>query len=183
VCTRVNPHCAECPQSAGCIAHRDNLTNAIPAPRPARALPEKHIVFVVLRDNRDRVLLQRRPPQGVWPRLWSLPEANDADTAGTLAAHLANLDHAIAATLPGVRHAFTHFRLQASPLEWRGVRANARLADDPDSRWCSPDEIATLGIPAPVKKLLTSFAIIPDRCVTEASANRPLHRPQMPDRP
>jgi len=183
VCTRVNPHCAECPQSAGCIAHRDNLTNAIPAPRPARALPEKHIVFVVLRDNRDRVLLQRRPPQGVWPRLWSLPEANDADTAGTLAAHLANLDHAIAATLPGVRHAFTHFRLQASPLEWRGVCANARLADDPDSRWCSPDEIATLGIPAPVKKLLTSFAIIPDRCVTEASANRPLHRPQMPDRP
>src|SRR6185437_16207151 len=131
-------------------------TNAIPAPRPARALPEKHIVFVVLRDNRDRVLLQRRPPQGVWPRLWSLPEANDADTAGTLAAHLANLDHAIAATLPGVRHAFTHFRLQASPLEWRGVRANARLADDPDSRWCSPGDIATLGIPAPVLKLLRS---------------------------
>ncbi|MDE2496743.1 MAG: A/G-specific adenine glycosylase [Xanthomonadaceae bacterium] len=158
VCTRANPRCAECPQSRECVAHRDNLTHAIPAPRPARALPEKHIVFVVLRDEHGRVLLQRRPPQGVWPRLWSLPEANDTEAAGTLAAQLAKLDHAVAATLPGIRHAFTHFRLRAAPLEWRGVRANARLAEDPDSRWCSPGEIATLGIPAPVLKLLHSMS-------------------------
>lgn len=154
VCTRGNPRCMECPQSRGCIAHRDNLTDRIPAPRAPRALPEKHIVFVVLRDENDCVLLQRRPPQGVWPRLWSLPEASDANAAGMLAARFANLDSATAATLPGVRHAFTHFRLRASPLEWRGVRANARLADDPDSRWCSPGEIATLGIPAPIRKML-----------------------------
>ncbi|MES2403180.1 MAG: A/G-specific adenine glycosylase [Pseudomonadota bacterium] len=154
VCTRANPRCAECPQAAECIAHRDDLTNAIPAPRPARVLPEKHIVFVILRDEHDRVLLQRRPPQGVWPRLWSLPEADDADAASPMALRLARLDCATAATLPGIRHTFTHFRLHALPLEWRGVRANTGLADDPDSRWCSPGELATLGIPAPVKKLL-----------------------------
>ena len=173
VCTRANPHCAECPQSRECVAHRDDLTGTIPAPRPARALPEKHIVFVILRDQHGRVLLQRRPPQGVWPRLWSLPEANDADTAGTLAAHLAKLDHAIAATLPGVRHTFTHFRLRAAPLEWRGVHANERLADDPDSRWCSPGEIATLGIPAPVLKLLRSSltAVSLDNQATSVTAD------------
>jgi A/G-specific adenine glycosylase len=154
VCTRANPRCAECPQACECVAFRDNLTGAIPVPRPARVLPEKQVVLVILRDRRDRVLLQRRPPQGVWPRLWSLPEADDADTAGTLAARLAQLDRAIAAPLPGIRHTFTHFRLQASPLEWRGVHANKRLADDPDSRWYSPAEIAALGVPAPVKRLL-----------------------------
>lgn len=160
VCTRANPRCAECPQSAECIAHRDDLADTIPAPRPARALPEKHIIFVILRDQHDRVLLQRRPPQGVWPRLWSLPEADDADAAGTLAARLAKLDRAVAAMLPGVKHTFTHFRLRAAPLEWRGVRANGRLADDPDSRWCSPGDIATLGIPAPIRKML---ALVCDR--------------------
>lgn len=153
-CTRANPRCAECPQTAECIAHRDNLTGSIPAPRPTRTLPEKHIVFVVLRDEHDRVLLQRRPPQGVWPRLWSLPEANDVDAATPLAACLARLDSATAATLPGIRHTFTHFRLHAVPVEWRDVRANVALADDPDSRWCSAGEIATMGVPAPVRKLL-----------------------------
>lgn len=154
-CTRANPRCAECPQSSECIARRENLIDAIPASRPARALPEKHIVFVVLRDEHDRVLLQRRPPRGVWPRLWSFPEASDADAANPLAARLAQLDAATAAALPGIRHTFTHFRLHAVPLEWRGVRANTEVADDPDSRWCSAGEIATLGIPAPIRKLLT----------------------------
>jgi A/G-specific adenine glycosylase len=154
VCTRANPRCAACPQSGECVARRDKLTGIIPAPRPARVLPEKRIVFVVLRDRDDRVLLQRRPPQGVWPRLWSLPEADDADTAGVLAARLAQLDRAVATALPGIRHTFTHFRLQASPLEWRGVDVSERLADDPDSRWYSPGEIAMLGVPAPVKRLL-----------------------------
>lgn len=154
VCTRANPRCAACPQSGECAARRDNLTGTIPAPRPARELPEKQIVFVILRDRHDRVLLQRRPPQGVWPRLWSLPEADDADTAGVLAARLAQLDRAVAVSLPAVWHSFTHFRLRAWPLEWRGVHAGERLADDPDSRWCPPGEIATLGVPAPVKRLL-----------------------------
>ena len=157
VCTRANPRCRECPQSAECIAHQDDLTTAIPASRPARALPEKHIVFVMLRDERDRILLQRRPPQGVWPRLWSLPEATGDSEARELASQLAALDGKVAAMLPEVRHAFTHFKLLAAPFEWRGVRADARLADDPDSRWCSPGEIAKLGVPAPVRKLLTSF--------------------------
>ncbi|HVX04112.1 MAG TPA: A/G-specific adenine glycosylase [Rhodanobacteraceae bacterium] len=155
VCTRSNPRCGECPQSRECVAHRDGLTQAIPAPRPARALPEKHIVFVILRDELGRVLLQRRPPQGVWPRLWSFPEANDADAASPLAARLARLDATTAEALPGIRHTFTHFRLHAVPLEWRGVRANAALADDPDSRWCAAAEIATLGVPAPIRKILS----------------------------
>jgi A/G-specific adenine glycosylase len=154
VCTRAHPRCAECPQAHACVARRDSLIDAIPTSRPPRALPERHVVFVILRDEHDRVLLQRRPPQGVWPRLWSLPEADDADAAGMLAARLARLDHASATALPDVKHAFTHFRLQASPLEWRGVRTPARMADDPDSRWCAPGEIATLGVPAPIRKLL-----------------------------
>ncbi|HXE66375.1 MAG TPA: A/G-specific adenine glycosylase [Rhodanobacteraceae bacterium] len=154
VCTRTNPRCAECPQSRECIAHGKNLAGSIPAPRPARALPEKHVVFLILRDEHDRVLLQRRSPQGVWPRLWSFPEANDADAANPLAASLARVDTATAATLPGIRHTFTHFRLHALPLEWRGVRANT-VADDPDSRWCSAGEIATLGVPAPIRKMLS----------------------------
>lgn len=154
VCTRANPHCGACPQARACIARRDALTAAIPAPRPARKPPERRTVFVVLRDRHGRVLLQRRPPQGVWPGLWSLPEAPDARAAHVLAAQLAGLDGAGVA-LPEIRHAFTHFKLRAAPLEWRGVRKQRAVADGPDWRWCPDSELATLGIPAPVRKLLS----------------------------
>ncbi|TAN07947.1 MAG: A/G-specific adenine glycosylase [Rhodanobacteraceae bacterium] len=160
VCTRSNPRCDACPQARDCIARREALTATIPAPRPARGLPERHTMFVVLRDRQGRVLLQRRPPQGVWPGLWSLPETADESSAYALASRLAEFDTDVAA-LPEVRHAFTHFKLQAVPLEWRGVRARRAVADTPDTRWCSHAEIAELGIPAPVRKLL--FALNQDQ--------------------
>ncbi|MGH8184636.1 MAG: A/G-specific adenine glycosylase [Rhodanobacteraceae bacterium] len=154
ICTRSNPACDTCPQSRDCIAHREALAAEIPAPRPARALPEKNTVFVVLRDRRNRVLLQRRPPQGVWPSLWSVPEADSQAAAHELAGQLARLDGGTVAALPGIRHTFTHFKLRALPLVWRGVHARHAIADAPDTRWCSRDEIERLGIPAPVRRML-----------------------------
>ncbi|MGH8116034.1 MAG: A/G-specific adenine glycosylase [Rhodanobacteraceae bacterium] len=154
VCTRNRPHCDACPLAATCSAYRDQLTRAIPAPRPARVLPEKHTVWLVLRDRRGRVLLQRRPPQGVWPGLWSLPEAADVAAAHQRAACIAELDDACGTVLPHVRHGFTHFRLLATPVLWRAARRCRAIADDPDLRWCSRSGIEALGIPAPIRKLL-----------------------------
>lgn len=154
LCTRAHPRCGECPLARECAAHHDGLTADIPARRPARALPEKQTVFVLLRDARHRVLLQRRPPQGVWPSLWSLPEAADGKAAYTLATTLANIGQAPPTALPVIHHTFTHFRLCAAPLEWRRVRIRAGLGDTPALRWCTPAELADLGMPAPVRKLL-----------------------------
>lgn len=154
VCTRNKPRCAGCPQVRACRAYREGRVGEIPAPRPARTLPDRRTIFILLRDRHGRVLLQRRPPQGVWPGLWSLPEASDADTAHELASRLAEIEGSIAVVLPDVRHTFTHFRLHASPLEWRGVRARQGIEDDSRSRWCSRQAIAALGVPAPVKRFL-----------------------------
>lgn len=154
LCTRAHPRCSECPLARECAARRDGLTASIPAPRPARVLPEKQTVFVLLRDARHRVLLQRRPPQGVWPSLWSLPEAGDVQAACALAAALASLDRSPPQALPVIRHTFTHFRLCAAPLEWCNVRIKPRVGDAPGLRWCAHAELAELGVPAPVRKLL-----------------------------
>lgn len=156
VCTRGRPRCDECPQAHACIAHRGGLTATIPAARPARALPERHVVFIVLRDAQDRVLLQRRGPQGVWPGLWSLPEADDVQAARSCAEQLAAIGDNATSTLPEVRHTFTHFKLAATPLEWRNVLAHPVVADQPAVRWCSHADLADLGIPAPVRKLLAT---------------------------
>ncbi|HJP98662.1 MAG TPA: A/G-specific adenine glycosylase [Rhodanobacteraceae bacterium] len=154
VCTRSQPDCSHCPERRGCLAFRQGRAASLPTPRPARELPLRHAVWIVLRDAGNRVLLERRAPQGVWPGLWSLPEAPDADEARVAAMRLADLGRQPGDSLPAVRHQFTHFRLLAAPIEWRGVRERRALADAPTLRWCTAADIAGLGVPAPVKRLL-----------------------------
>ena len=154
VCTRANPRCNECPLAPDCVAHREGVTADLPTRRPARALPERQTLFVVLRDSHGRVLLQRRPATGVWPRLWSLPEAADERAARTVAARFAMPGDIHPEKLPEIRHTFTHFRLHAIPVEWRKVRPRADVADDPDIRWCDRRQVASMGIPAPVARFL-----------------------------
>ena len=105
------------------------------------------------------MLLQKRPATGIWASLWSLPEAADHETARAwFAKHLqGDYDHAEALT--PIAHAFTHYHVQLQPLHWRGLGLRAALRDDDELRWVALDELASLGIPAPVRKLL--LAVIP----------------------
>jgi len=100
----------------------------------------------VLRDTSGRVLLERRPPTGVWAQLWSLPEADDLDAMR--ASHGAIEVRPLA---PFV-HTFSHYRLDVTPLLFDDARAT-RVADA-DARWHDASDYDALGLPAPVRKLL-----------------------------
>jgi A/G-specific adenine glycosylase len=152
VCVRARPACATCPLAAGCVARRDGLTAQLPSPKPSKILPQRDTVMLVLRDARGQVLLERRGAQGVWSGLWSLPEAADNDTAWRLAQQHARIDDAQA--LPPFVHVFSHYRLRVEPLLFDGATAHPGIADNPQLRWYGAGELATLGLPAPVRALL-----------------------------
>jgi len=153
ICLRGQPRCAQCPLAAGCVAYREGLTAALPTRRPARAIPTRSTCMVMLRDTRGRVLLERRGPHGVWSGLWSLPEADNADDARSWAGRHARV--AGDEPLDAFIHVFTHYRLQVTPWLFRCAAANPGVADHPDLRWCTADELARLGLPAPVRRLLS----------------------------
>jgi A/G-specific adenine glycosylase len=158
LCTRSRPQCAVCPLRVDCVAFRDDLTAQLPERKPARALPTRSTVMLVLRNRSGQLLLERRPPTGVWAQLWSLPEA--ADTAA--ARRRITRDHGLRngeialRPLPPFVHTFSHYRLDVTPLALE-LAASARIADDPDRRWLHPADAAVLGLPAPVRKLIESL--------------------------
>ncbi|MBB6246176.1 A/G-specific adenine glycosylase [Rhodanobacter sp. A1T4] len=152
ICVRSRPQCEACPLAGDCIAYRDNLTALLPSRKPAKAIPTRTTAMLILRDARRRVLLERRGPLGVWPGLWSLPEAADATTAWSTAQKLAQIDDA--QTLTSFVHVFSHYRLNIEPLLFDGATAHHGIADNPQQRWCTADELVTLGLPAPVRELL-----------------------------
>jgi len=164
VCVRSRPRCADCPVNADCVAARENLTAILPEAKPARRVPTRATQLLVVRDTEGRVLLERRPPTGVWARLWSLPESNDADIA---IRHLAER-HAIHASMRSARatfvHVFSHFRLEITPLLLHARTSGDRIGDDADLGWYHSDDLPALGLPAPVRKLLADLMKEPVPC-------------------
>ncbi len=153
LCTRSKPDCVRCPLNMQCLAHQQARTSELPSKRPRKALPERGIHMLWLRDEQGRTLLQRRPPAGVWPSLWSLPEHEEMERLIELAkATLAHTDTAQA--LPAIRHTFSHFHLQIQPWRIEGHTATPHVSEAAEHLWAAPSQLETLGIPAPVRKLI-----------------------------
>lgn len=155
VCTRSRPRCEHCPLADDCIANRDGRTQQLPASRPKKTLPQRETRMLWLRDNAGRTLLQRRPASGIWSSLWSLPEADDDEQISAIARRHARIETGIAITeLPAIDHVFSHFRLRIQPRLIDAVAARSKVGENDGLRWASQRELASLGIPAPVRKLI-----------------------------
>jgi A/G-specific adenine glycosylase len=155
VCVRTRPLCGACPMREACVAHRDHLTAQLPTPKPSKVIPTRSTIMLILRDAKNRILLQRRGAQGVWAGLWSLPEADDTDGAWREAQARARIDDAQLLT-PFV-HVFSHYRLQIQPLLFDGAAPKQAIADNGDLRWCTGADLPSLGLPAPVRSLLLAL--------------------------
>lgn len=155
VCTRHNPACADCPLQDECRALAEDRVHLLPMRRPGKTRPQRQASVVLLQDDQGRIMLQRRPATGVWASLWSLPQFDDTAAAEHwLQQHGAKLP---ATPLPAISHGFTHFLLTLQPLHVRVGDSAPRVGDNPALRWSGRDELAALGIPAPIRKLLESI--------------------------
>ena len=157
VCLYPRPHCEICPLADDCVARLENLTTVLPERKPSRELPRRQTVMLVLRDIDGRVLMQRRPPTGVWAGLWSLPEVADITVAKRDVTHTRQL-RIRGRTRAGepFTHTFSHYHLEITPLSAR-VELGNRVADDVDQRWLSPADAVQLGLPAPVRRLIANL--------------------------
>jgi len=156
LCTRSDPACVLCPLQDHCIARREGRVAELPTPKPGKAVPQKHACVLWLENASGEVLMQRRPPTGIWASLWTLPQADDvASSRGWFERELHG-DFGAALTLRPIEHAFSHYKLRLQPLRIGNVALRERVGDNDDLRWVARGELAALGIPAPIRKLLES---------------------------
>lgn len=153
VCTRARPRCGTCPVAADCIALRDGRVDELPAPRPRRRKPLRRTTMLLLRDAGGAVLLERRPPSGLWGGLWCLPQADNGADFRRVACERYGVAMGTPEKLAPLRHAFTHFTLDIEPVAAM-VAAPAALRDGQELMWAAPGALADLGLPAPVRRLL-----------------------------
>ena len=154
LCTRANPACILCPLQESCAAHAQGRVDSLPTPKPGKVLPEREASALLLEDAQGRILLCQRPPTGIWASLWTLPQADtDADLRTWFAGNIEG-DYDGASELPPIVHTFSHYRLHLQPLHLRKVALRARVGDNDGLRWVARADLASLGLPAPIRKLL-----------------------------
>jgi A/G-specific adenine glycosylase len=152
LCTRARPACSDCPLAPSCRALALGRVRDFPAPRPAKAVPTRAIHMLLLVRGRE-VLLEKRPPSGIWGGLWSLPELADAAGARTHCRTRYGCSIAAPQALAPLAHGFTHFKLQIQPLLCR-VEKLTPAAREPGQMWLSLEEAHGAAIPVPVRKLI-----------------------------
>ena len=105
--------------------------------------------MLILRDNEGRVLLERRPPAGIWGGLWSLPEG---EKLAAIEARL-GVTAAQATALPLVEHRLSHVCLTIQPL-LADVSQAQQVKCLATHGWFDRDQLPRLGLPKPVRELL-----------------------------
>ncbi|MFP5307322.1 MAG: A/G-specific adenine glycosylase [Gammaproteobacteria bacterium] len=152
VCTARNPRCLHCPVHADCVARAQQSVGSYPQARPKRNRPQRSARLLLAWSHAGELLLERRPPVGIWGGLWCPPLLDDVQLAsGSWASEL--LAQAGAAqALPVLRHAFTHFDLELQPLRIV-IDAAPSIAEPGRGRWVTLSELRALGLPTPIRKL------------------------------
>src|SRR5512135_593859 len=151
VCTRSRPKCVLCPVQADCVALQSDRIAELPSPRPRKAVPERHAVFLLLMHGND-ILLEKRPGSGIWGGLWCPPQFDDE-----VAARDWFLRNGMVASegekLETFTHTFTHFKLHITPLRVQLAHKPLR-AMQPGMLWLDVGEALGAAIPTPVRKVL-----------------------------
>jgi A/G-specific adenine glycosylase len=157
VCTPRSPLCGDCPVSRGCLARQNGEPERYPGKAAKKSLPERSTTMLIVRDpDRAAVLMEKRPPSGIWGGLWSFPEHRTSDPDDLRRWFRREYGFAIEldGNRPQLRHTFSHFHLTITPVTAHAVGTNGGVMEKGDTLWYNLDRTEKRGLAAPVKRLL-----------------------------
>jgi A/G-specific adenine glycosylase len=148
LCTPRRPRCVLCPWRPDCTAAAAGIAEELPVAAEKPERPQRYgVAFWLIRPD-GRVLLRRRPEQGLLGGMIELPSTawREAPWAEEEAVAAAPAETAWTA-LPGtVRHGFTHFRLELALFA-------GTTAKPPAGIWAAPGEFNDYAFPTLTRKL------------------------------
>jgi len=157
LCTRSKPACDQCPLQNDCIAYRQGNQSAYPTSKPKKTIPVRTTRMLLLVNDQQSVLLEQRPPAGIWGSLWTFPECPINEEPRIWCERNLQLEITHLKELPVIRHTFSHFHLDIAP-----VLAHAKtmgIMESDKHIWYNTASPDARGFPAPVKQLLDSIEL------------------------
>lgn len=157
VCLARKPQCLLCPLNDVCVARSEGQPERYPVKtrKLKRGRRENALLWLA---SGHRVWLWQRPSTGVWAGLWSLPEYASAEQLLEAGRGWPGE----ATVLQAFDHVLTHFDWRLQPVHHAlppGLEAPVLQRIEaclPAGRWVAREEALQLGLPAPIRRLLSS---------------------------
>jgi len=159
VCKRSKPDCEHCPLSTQCMSYAQQRQAEFPFSKPKKTMPVKSTCMLVVMDNKSgHILLEQRPPTGIWGGLWSFPECDvDENVKRWCKQHLFLKVNRLQ-SLPELRHTFSHYHLDIHPIQIHTTTTDnmglGTIMDSDKHIWYNTRQPDERGLPAPIKAIL-----------------------------
>jgi len=158
VCTRSKPLCEQCPLQSSCLAYAGSEQAKFPQKKPKKVTPVKSTIMVIPRiktQTGNSVLMQKRPPTGIWGGLWCFLEVSAAADITKLLNKL-NLKVITQANMTAFRHTFSHFHLDIQPIIVDCQQLPLQeINDNNKQQWYDLNIEQSVGLAASTQKLIS----------------------------
>jgi A/G-specific adenine glycosylase len=154
LCTRARPACTVCPMSGFCVAAREGRQAELPGRKLKRDRGSRETTLLIAESGADgarAILVERRPPPGIWGGLWSPPQFESEGAALDWCRMELGEPEVEVQRLAPIDHAFTHFDLRLNPIR---VLLNPAIGVSEGGRlWYQLDAPPKVGLPQPIRQL------------------------------
>ena len=160
LCTRSKPKCIECPLKVSCKAYKEGSTKQLPTPKPKKTLPVKHRWLLHIENCDGDIYIEKRPSNGIWGSLWSLPETSFDLPEESISHHCRDklmLNCEVIKRGETIKHTFSHYHLMLHPLKLRYITDIPSIKETQTADWFNDKAHQTLGMAAPIRQYLNTF--------------------------
>ncbi len=164
ICRPTSPDCANCPVNTYCQANQNDAVNEFPKRKARKKTPEHQLAVGVI-YHEDKMLIVRRPEDGLLGGLWEFPGGRLAADEPAEVACVRQIREATGLTvsidnyLTQVRHAFTHFKIVVDVFLCSLQDGHVNLNGPIDAAWITNKEFDDYAFPKSNHKFIPMLKV------------------------
>lgn len=158
VCTPTSPGCLLCPVCAHCRAYAKGMETKLPIKKKKTKIQTKELAAIVLYNDKNEVLIEKRPSEGLLANLWQFPNTETKET-GQKASQLKQymeenfqLQVQVGAKIAAVEHTFSHLKWKISVYE--GILLSGEVQKE-NVCWVNRETIGNYPFPVSHQKIIS----------------------------
>jgi len=153
VCKVGTPLCNKCPLQPNCVAEKMVLQPSIPYKPKKKKVPTKDIAVGIMFNEQQKVLIAKRPEEGLLGGLWEFPGGKKEDNEDLVSCLHREFEEELAVQLNDVesfmevKHAYSHFKVILHVYLCKHKSGTPKALASQELKWVNLDELSEYPFP------------------------------------